>query len=163
MGGSHIQVQSAIGEGSLFFFTLPVVEPPTPTSPLIRLESVQNVLIIDDNTVNTDVIKSILTKMRVNCDVAHSGAEGIQLIAAHKYDSVLLDLDMPDMSGFDTLRRLQELRTEGRTLPPVYAHSGDQTEEQVQACLAAGFTDFIEKPAPRSKLQTLLLRARNPI
>jgi CheY-like chemotaxis protein len=157
MGGSPIQVQSTLSEGSLFYFTLPITEPPTSGSPMPPVNLVQSVLVVDDNTFNTEVIKNVLAKMKVTCDTAHSGTEAIQLLLAGKYDAVLMDLEMPGMSGFECLRRLKELR--GEDLPPVFAHSGDNSSELLDACKAAGFQDFIEKPAPRSKLQALLLRS----
>ena len=160
MGGTPIQIQSTVGEGSLFFFTLPVTEPPNARSPMLPMNEIQNVLVVDDNTFNTEVIKSVLTKMKVTCDMAHSGPEAIQMVLGTKYDAILMDLDMPGMNGFECLRRLKELMTEGRQLPSVYAHSGDNSAELVEACKLAGFDEFIEKPAPRAKLQALLLRSR---
>lgn len=160
MGGSPIQVHSSMGEGSVFYFTLPIIEPPTSGTLLIPTTLVQSVLIVDDNTFNTEVIKNVLTRMKVTCDVAHSGPEAIQLLLGGKYDAVLMDLEMPGMSGFECLRRMKELL--GHGAPPVYAHSGDNSSEVMDACKAAGFEDFIEKPAPRSKLQALLLRSHPP-
>lgn len=104
----------------------------------------KRVLIIEDNEDNMELITFILEKHGFSTLKAASGREGIDMALREKPDLVLLDIQLPDMNGFEVLRSIRFSETDG-DLPIIavtsYAMSGDR-----ERLLAAGCNGYIEKP-----------------
>jgi CheY-like chemotaxis protein/phosphoribosyl 1,2-cyclic phosphodiesterase len=102
------------------------------------------ILIVDDDEELRFLAHKFLVKAGHRVLQAGSGAEGLELIASHAPDLLVLDLAMPEMDGFEVLRRLQSTQT-GRSLPVIVltAH-GD--EEHARGSFELGATDFLAKP-----------------
>ncbi|MDQ3814898.1 MAG: response regulator, partial [Armatimonadota bacterium] len=152
MGGT-MGVTSTVGEGSAFWFELPVAE-----NPLARHERLsapelipeithheRTVLYIEDNLPNLNLIESLL-KRRPGLKLlsAMQGRLGLELAREHQPDLILLDLHLPDLSGHDVLLRLQaEERLRGI---PVVILSADATPGQIQRLLSSGARAYLTKP-----------------
>jgi adenylate cyclase len=117
-----------------------------------RLQS-SRILVVDDNAANRDVLARRLTREGHQIVTANSGAAALELVAAQDFDLVLLDLIMPEMSGFEVLRRLKA--TEHSKDVPVIVISALDEIDSVVRCIEAGAEDYLTKP-----FNPILLRAR---
>ncbi|HEY8934551.1 MAG TPA: ATP-binding protein [Cyclobacteriaceae bacterium] len=140
-----------LNRGSEFTFTLklklpdkPVAEPTAivPTEKL-RFNKKQHILIVDDNTVNLLVAKSMVRKFGATVTTVESGIEAIELIKANDcYDMVLMDIQMPKLNGHDATRQLRKLNF----TKPIVALSANAYSEDVQNSLNSGMNDHVQKP-----------------
>lgn len=125
------------------------------TAPATKRSRTQgaSLLLVDDSEVNRTVIHDFLAIAGFSCDVVASGAEAIVVAAKHSYECVLMDLQMPEMDGIETMqqivRRCEEL---GRVMPPVIALTAHATQEHRTRCLEAGMEVFLVKPIDPVKL-----------
>jgi PAS domain S-box-containing protein len=113
-----------------------------------------HVLLAEDNEVNQEVAREILTDTGLTVEVVNNGAAALAAATSKKFDLILMDCQMPEMDGFEATRRL---RAAGLTLPIVAltanAISGDR-----ERCLAAGMTDYVSKPIDPEQLLATLRR-----
>jgi class 3 adenylate cyclase/CheY-like chemotaxis protein len=112
-----------------------------------------SILVVDDNAANRDVLARRLTREGHRVVSANSGAAALELVAAQDFDLVLLDLIMPEMSGFEVLRRLKA--TEHTSDVPVIVISALDEIDSVVRCIESGAEDYLTKP-----FNPVLLRAR---
>lgn len=115
------------------------------------------VLIVDDMLVNRTILSSMLSTLGIDCDLAESGRECLDLCARNSYDLILLDHRMPDMDGVDTLVQLKELFRRSGTETPVICHTADDGRNYLNLYKAAGFADVLIKPADPGQLTLLLM------
>lgn len=111
-----------------------------------------DVLLAEDNENNQRLLSLYLTKMGVRVTVAENGEVALQHVQNKYYDLVLMDMQMPVLSGVDTT---QQLRDSGYTLP-VVALTANATQEDRRQCLEAGCNDFLTKPVTRDKLYQMV-------
>jgi class 3 adenylate cyclase len=127
---------------------------PLPTSDApqeARLSS--SILVVDDNISNRDVLARRLTREGHKVVPAANGAAALAAVARQDFDIILLDLIMPEMSGFEVLRRLKT--TERTSHIPVIVISALDELDSVVRCIEAGAEDYLTKP-----FNPILLRAR---
>ena len=116
------------------------------------------ILLAEDNEINQEVAREILTRAGYHVDTAADGRSAIDAIARDAYDAVLMDCQMPEMDGYETTRNLREqekagtiLHRSGQRLPIIaltaHAISGDR-----ERCLEAGMDDYLSKPIDPAKL-----------
>ena len=103
-----------------------------------------SVLYVDDNRVNRQTMQAILAPVGVRFTAVDSGQACLDLLAHRHFDIILLDIHMPDMDGFEVLRRLRRLPN-GETCP-VYAVTADVMPEAVARYEQSGFSGVIAKP-----------------
>lgn len=106
------------------------------------------VLLIEDTPRLAEAVAEILRKSGYRADVAHTGADGLDMASTGAYDVVLLDIMLPDMSGMDVLR---ELRAAGDTVPVILLTARQGVGDRV-AGLDAGADDYLPKPFHASEL-----------
>jgi two-component system, sensor histidine kinase len=153
MGGS-IQVESRPGEGSCFRFTIhvkPAVEPgPVPPRPAPAVDAAGprplRVLVAEDHPVNQQLVRKLLEKYGHSVTVASNGREALAAWAAAAFDVILMDVQMPVMTGLEATEAIR--RTERGTgrhtrIVAMTAHSmcGDR-----EKCLASGMDGYLAKP-----------------
>jgi hypothetical protein len=163
MGGA-IGVDSAPGQGSVFWVELDSLEAP-PGGPDRRPRHrappaedpgvTRTVLYVEDNPSNVALVQHVLARRpEVRLLVAVEGGAGMALAKEHQPDLVLLDMHLPDLSGEVVLQRL---RAEPRTRDvPVVMLSADATPSQVKRLLAAGAADYLTKPFDIAHLLSLV-------
>ncbi len=152
----RLDFTSTFGEGSSFFVELPICNDPqgsmgeaTGSGKATSVEKSKNksflVLYIEDNPVNLELVRQILMDREATEMIsAHNAKLGIELAASHQPDLILLDINLPGMSGIDACRIL---KSNAETLNiPVVAISANAMERDVKEAKAAGFVDYVFKP-----------------
>ncbi len=121
------------------------------------------VLVVDDIPTNQKILKHMVQRMGLQADVCGSGKEAVNLCQKNRYDLVLMDLHMPEMSGFEAGEIILGQR-KGR-LPLLYAQTADETEEACMRTREIGFDGHMTKPlrpqGVRKVLEGLLSRIRS--
>ncbi|WP_157488131.1 response regulator [Dyadobacter crusticola] len=145
--GSEISLESALGLGSCFSFTIDfpfsnqqwVEEKPTGV-PIVLPAA--KVLVVDDNAVNILFATNLLKKIGLQYDQAENGCEAVERFNSEHYDLILMDLKMPLMDGFEAT---QIIRAQGSTIPAIALTASAFTDERDKA-LASGFSGYLAKP-----------------
>src|SRR4051812_15388956 len=104
-----------------------------------------NLLLVDDHHSNLVALQSVLSEREYNLIFAHSGAEAIELAGRHDIALVLLDVQMPEMDGFETARRLKEMER-CRDVPIVFITAIYKEDPFVKRGYEAGAVDYFSKP-----------------
>jgi CheY-like chemotaxis protein len=112
------------------------------------------ILLAEDNPVNQQVASAMLLKRGHRVDVANNGREAVDAIRAHAYDVVLMDIQMPEMDGYEATRRILELAPD----LPVIGQTAHAMLDERRECLAAGMVDHIAKPIDFRLLVDTIMR-----
>ncbi len=163
--GGVVEAESTPGVGSCFSAVLPLLAAPVaakkapktdekPSSPFVDLP----VLVVDDNPVNLMVIARLVEKAGGRPTRASSGAEALNLIQTHDFALVLMDCHMPEMDGFEVVRRIRALPGP-RGKVPVFAVTASAAPDDLQACFDAGMDQVLSKPLALSALRPALAAA----
>jgi signal transduction histidine kinase/ActR/RegA family two-component response regulator len=158
-----LEVDSVVGQGSTFWVKLPIEEvaPPvaTPLNQPITHEAEIKLLIVDDHITNRLVASAAILRSLPNAIIeqACNGTEALEKMRAHRYDVVLMDLIMPDLSGTEVVQRIRADSNHPHPDVPVIALTANVAEDAVKECLALGFKEVLPKPFNRDVLvQTIL-------
>jgi two-component system, sensor histidine kinase and response regulator len=116
------------------------------------------ILLAEDNPVNQKVAKLILAKMGYEADVVADGLEVLDAIQRRKYDLILMDVQMPNMDGLETARRVRAEHPEATHLQ-IIALTAHARESDHKACLQAGMDDYLPKPLRPQQLEQKLRAA----
>jgi len=129
------------------------VSPPPERPTKIPLAETGALLVVDDNDINRDMLSRRLRRQGYTVEVAANGRQALDMVAARKFDLVLLDIMMPDLDGYQVLERLKgNART--RDIPVIMISALDEIESVVR-CIEMGAEDYLPKP-----FDPVLLRAR---
>jgi len=159
--GGEIRVESVEGIGSTFHFTLPVdaylghLPKPEETLPQRKSDEHVNlrILLAEDNTVNQKVMLHMLKYLGYRADIAANGVEVLKAMELESYDLVLMDIQMPEMDGFETAQEIRRRWPNGPMIIALTAYAMDGDREK---CLCAGMDDYIAKPVKVDDLVALL-------
>jgi two-component system, sensor histidine kinase len=160
MGGG-ISVQSEVGRGSTFCFSvqLPVAQPKPATLPQPEQRPAKplagRVLVVEDERVNQKVIRLMLNRLGLDCEVVASGRAAIDVGSMGKWDLILMDVQMPDIDGLAATRELRRLLSHP---VPIVALTANAMAEDQRACEEAGMDAFLAKPIRESELRSCLER-----
>ncbi len=109
------------------------------------------ILIVEDNAAHQLVTAMFMTELGCHAHVVDDGAAAIDEVQSNHYDIVLMDLNLPDIDGFDTARQIRALGGNYKNLP-IIAVSANNFSANREKCLAAGIDDFVSKPVDRRAL-----------
>lgn len=118
-------------------------------TPNLKLKG--DVLIVDDNETNQELFSLFLRRMGVRVTTVDCGIEALKLTVNHSYDLIYLDMNMPQLSGLDTVAKLREIGYQ----QPIVALTANATSEYKTQCLQGGYDDFLTKPVLRKHFQEM--------
>ncbi len=147
--GGDIGVESVLGQGSTFWFTFraaaaDAVLPPAIQEKLAFTEPGPQVLVVDDNQINRRVAYEILRIAGCAVTTVESGEAAITLVEKQSFDVVLMDIQMPGMSGVEANQRIKALPLPVQ--PPVVAMTAYSLPGDQERFIAAGLDDYLSKP-----------------
>jgi PAS domain S-box-containing protein len=158
--GGTIHVKSKIDTGSHFCFSLafkktnqPVEAEPLLTGQNISPKSVK-VLVVEDIALNQLLMRTLLDDFGFECDIASNGKIAIDKLKEKSYDIILMDLQMPEMNGFQAT---EFIRKELKSKIPIIALTADVTTADLAKCKSVGMDDYISKPVDERLLQSKII------
>jgi len=161
----RVEVESEVGVGSTFYFTasFKAVER-NDTSDLID-RSTENlkpfpehlrILLAEDNKMNQMVATKMLEKEGFIVDVVENGNEAVRAVKEKEYAFVLMDVQMPEMDGYEATELIRNMEQDEESHLPIIALTASVLEEDRKLCLDAGMDNFIPKPVSKQKLINVL-------
>lgn len=115
------------------------------------------ILLVEDNAINQKIAAKLLEQLGYACTIASGGQEGLARVRQQPYDLIFLDIELPDMDGYETLRQLREIESETTTSPAaVIALTGFARPADRQRSLDAGMIDHLTKPLKRERLKAAI-------
>lgn len=168
MGGS-IDFESVPQEGSRFFFTLPLgISEEKDVNELENIEipglNELKILIVEDVEINRLVASKMLKSMNIShVDIAVNGTDGVEKAKNETYDIILMDLQMPDISGFEASKQISSHFKEAVRKPTIIALTANAMKGSMEECLDAGMSDYVLKPIKTDTLKQVLIKHLNDL
>ncbi len=166
---STINLQSSIGDGSVFSFTLQLSIAQQSIAANTEVNDADRglhlkILVAEDNEINQMVLQKQLERLQVNATVVSNGLQAYDAFIQHDFDAILLDLDMPYQDGYETIKKMRELKDPVKSQAHIIAFTASVTEQEF--ILKSGFNDHLYKPVNMHDLKEKLQKvngSRNEI
>lgn len=115
------------------------------------------ILLVEDDIIAQQVCTTFLKELGYRIDVAGNGQTALQMIAAHQYNLLLLDIGLPDIDGYTVAATVRQNEAEKNQHMHIVAITAHVLDSDKAACFAAGINDFINKPILKASLKRVLL------
>jgi CheY-like chemotaxis protein/anti-sigma regulatory factor (Ser/Thr protein kinase) len=155
-----ISVSSIAGQGSVFSFTLSFLKTKFEAEgealfPEIEKDLKQvKVLVVEDIALNQLLMKTLLDDFGFERDIATNGKIALEMLTKNTYDIILMDLQMPEMNGFEATAHIREVM---KLSIPIIALTADVTTVDLAKCKAVGMNDYIAKPVDERILYSKII------
>jgi CheY-like chemotaxis protein len=158
--GGSVQVKSKMDEGSIFSFSLSFLKTNASAEVDAEILDLDNetkdikVLVVEDMALNQLLMKTLLDDFGFERDFAVNGKIAIEKLAEKAYDIILMDLQMPEMNGFEAT---EYIRKRMKSDIPIIALTADVTTVDLEKCKAVGMNDYIAKPVDERLLYSKII------
>ncbi|MBF0288586.1 MAG: response regulator [SAR324 cluster bacterium] len=176
--GGELRLKSQMGEGSIFFFELPfelrnlnkpnLVDSASTAEKPIQLETSENalpilrILVAEDSTDNRFVIEKLLGTIPCLMEMAENGKEALEKFVSSRWDVVLMDMQMPEMNGYEATRAIRDWEEKQGVPPvPIIAVTAYALKDDQQKCFQAGCTAYLSKPLTKAMFLETVLKLGN--
>ncbi|MCC9137763.1 response regulator [Pontibacter silvestris] len=165
--GGTIAVRSQAMVGSAFTFSLPFKKVNISSCPKEQDEALDieyqhgelkglRILLAEDNEINQLLINTVLSDWEVSVDTVANGLEALAMFDTNAYDIILMDMQMPEMDGYEAINRIRTSGVANAALP-IIALTAHATTGEVEKCIAAGANAYVSKPfEPEDLFQTIM-------
>ena len=162
--GGDITVESERGKGTTFRFFIPytIASQQVPLPQAVNISEFRSsahpsvkILVVDDNEMNRSLMEHLFTEWNLSFDMADNGWEALARLQQTDYNLVLMDIQMPEMDGYNATRRI---RTELGLDVPVIAMTAHALAGERERCLSSGMNEYISKPVNERELYELIIR-----
>jgi CheY-like chemotaxis protein/nitrogen-specific signal transduction histidine kinase len=168
--GGELRVESEVGKGSRFYFSIPAKKG-SKIDETLKKEPAQkrfkddekfdfSVLLVEDNKANQMFMKVILNKFGIEFDIANDGVEAVELYKNNfgKYDLILMDENMPNMNGIEATKQIRNFEKEqGLDKIPIVALTANALEGDKERFIIAGMNYYLSKPLEIEKFKEILI------
>ncbi len=152
--GGTIAVKSEVDKGSVFSFNLKFkknLKPEAEKNNVLEHHEIQaleglTVLLAEDNLLNQILAKKLMADWKCKVDVANNGLIAIDKLNKNNYDLILMDIQMPEMDGYEATRIIRNTFAPPKRDIPIIAVTAHALTGEVEKCLNAGMNDYISKP-----------------
>jgi CheY-like chemotaxis protein len=114
--------------------------------------------VVEDNGVNQKVARSLLEKAGHSVTIAENGMRALDLVGAERFDMIMMDIQMPEMDGYEATRRIRENEKRTGRHTPIVAMTAHALAGDRERCLAAGMDGYLAKPYDPPQLWEVLSR-----
>ncbi len=121
----------------------------------------KRILVAEDYFVNQEVTQDILELMGVQVEIAENGKEAVEKHRENSYDLILMDIQMPELDGFEATRQIRKLEGESKHTT-IIALTANALAGDREKCLQAGMDDYLSKPIEAKKLEEILCKYLPP-
>ena len=173
--GGHIWIESELGKGSKFIFTIKakivaeqdsLVSSTADTPASYNYDFSENtLLVVEDIEINREIMGAILEETSVCIDFAENGEQAVSMFSENpgKYDLILMDVQMPVMDGYEATEAIRALDSEEAKKIPIIAMTASVFKEDIERCIASGMNDHTGKPIDTAALLGVLNKyIKNP-
>ena len=159
MMGGEIWIESELGKGSTFLFTVQLTkgegERPEVSAQVEVMHDDQahiftgrSLLLAEDVEINREIVIALLEPTEIVVDCAVNGKEAVRFFSENpgRYDVILMDMQMPEMDGLEATRLIRDLEVSNARTVPIIAMTANVFKEDIERCFAAGMNDHVGKP-----------------
>jgi len=153
---TKIELKSKLGEGSEFYFIVDIETNEEDNQKISEYPIFEDIaiLVAEDNITNQELIKIILEKSNIKVTMAKNGKEAVELFSKNRFDLILMDLQMPVLSGFDATKKIREI---DKQIPIVALTASNLIEDREKANEVL-MDDFLLKPIDTEILYNVLIK-----
>ena len=157
----EVGLNSVEGEGSTFWFTAEIEKIDSLGEKVIDVKTEMaeglSILLVEDNVINQKVAIHTLKKNKHTVDIANDGVEGVEKFKNNSYDIILMDIQMPNLNGYETTIEIRKIEKEQKLKrTKIVAMTANAMKGEKEKCISIGMDDYISKPFKKEDLLRIL-------